>query len=679
VGHSLLDTLLAWVGGHPWAALGLVFAIAVGESLFIFGLLVPGALFMFAFGALIGADALALAPTFAAAIIGTLVGDSVSYLLGRRYRGRLQALPGFSRAPQLVARAEGFLARHGGKAIILGRLIGALRPIVPTVAGAAGLSPVRFAIMDIVATAIWAPCYILPGVVFGASLDLAAQVATRLAVLLLAVVAIVWLTAIATRYLLAAGRVFARHHAERLMNWSRRHRRLGLLGPALADPRQPEIPALAVTATLLMLTTGLVYVLVWGWARPVFPWRFDALAFYITQSLHTPVSDGVARVLAEIGSPLIYLPFAGVIAGLLAVMGNRRAAAHWVAALAFSSIVTLILRVWLAIPPPVSYFYEIRVDPLFLAGGGQDLILCATVYGLAGVILASRRPASVRPYYYSATVAGVVLIALARLYLGLDWASDLMIGLISAFVWLNMLVLCYRRQHPRPVQDKPVLGVLAACMVAALLLAVLPDNAARSLPAPPRINMSQEVHGWNHVGYRMLDARIKDMAGRESAPLNIQAAASEDQLRHLLEDAGWRAPPALAPGQPLRWLVPDTTIASLAVLPRVHDGHRPTITLIHPADAANRRWIVRFWPTDKITAQEKTPLWVGMADSQHMDRRLYLLSTATDTRDYRAGMTRLANSLDATDGGHRIVESAAGPRLLVWPRRAGVDAKVAPD
>ncbi|GAB3681100.1 VTT domain-containing protein [Salinisphaera aquimarina] len=679
MGHSLLEALLAWVSAHPLAALALVFAVAVGESLFIFGLLVPGALFMFAFGALIGANALPLLPTFVAAIIGTLIGDSASYLLGRRYRGRLQALPGFSRAPLLVARGETFLARHGGKAIVLGRLIGALRPIVPTVAGAAGLPPQRFVIMDLIATAVWAPCYILPGVVFGASLDLAAQVATRLAILLLAVVVIVWVTTVAARFVLAAGRVAARRYAEQLMAWSRRHRRLGLLGPALADPRQPEIPALAVSAALLLLVTGVLYLTVWGWQRPVFPMRFDALTFYLVQSLHTPISDAVARVIAEIGSPLIYLPFAGVIAGLLGLMGNRRAAGHWVAALGFSALATLILRAWLAIPAPVAFFYHADMDPLFLAGGGRDLILCATVYGLAGVILASRRPASIRPYYYSVTVAGVMLIALARLYLGLDWASDVLIGLTSAFVWLNMLVLCYNRQHPRPVKGKPVLGVLAGCMMIALLMAVLPENAAQRVPQARHSTSTQRVQGWTRVGYEMLDARIKDIAGRESAPLNLQAAGSAVALQQLLRNAGWQPPPPLTAGQPLRWMVPDTSIRALAVLPRIHDGHRPVITMIHGTADADMRWVLRLWPTDTVTARRSLPLWVGMVDGQTINRRFHLLATAADVRDYGAGVERLRTTLDAAGARYRIVGRAGTARLLFWPPQPGVDAKVAPD
>ncbi|MBO9469754.1 VTT domain-containing protein [Endozoicomonas sp. G2_2] len=686
MGHDLFAALLAWVSAHPWAALALVFAIALGESLFVFGLLVPGALFMFAFGALIGANLLPLGATFAFAIAGTLAGDGLSYALGRRYVGRLTALPGFARAPVLVARGERFLGDHGGKAIILGRLIGALRPIMPTVAGAAGLSVSRFIAMDLVATAIWAPCYILPGVVFGASLDIAAQVATRLAVLLLAVVAILWATTVGVRFLLAGGRVVTRRYAVRLMAWSRRHRRLGLLGPALADPRQPEIPALAVGAGLLMLATGLAYLLMWGWQRPVFPGRFDALAFYIVQSLQTPISDHIAFAIAQMGSPLIYLPFAAVLAGVLALIGNMRAAGHWIVALGFSALVALILRWWLAIPAPTGYFHGGVTDPLFLAGGGQDLLLCATVYGLAGIMIAAGRPPTERPYYHSITVAGVVLIALARLYLGLDWASDLLIGLAIAFVWLNMLVISYRRQRPSPVRGGPVLGVLAGFAMVAVVAGILPDTTYRAWARAEAARTPPLVHDWPDTGYAGLDQRIKDIAGRESAPLNVQAVGSLAEVRAALGRAGWLAAPNLGVSQPLRWLVADTGIDELAVLPRIHDGRQPGITLVHeipaPGDAGadrTRRRVLRLWRTDRRRAEDDRPLWVGSTDVQRVEQRLQLFATATDQRRYGGALQALAGDLDEAGVIHRRRGKPDEPVLLIDALETEVDAKVAPD
>ena len=518
--------------------------------------------------------------------------------------------------------------------------------------------------------------------VFGASLDLAAQVATRLAILLIGASAIVWALTSLARLSVVAGRSAGRRYAERLMTWSQRHRRLGLLGPALADPRQPEIPALAVAAAILMGAIAVVYLALWGWSGPRYPSTFDALAFYLIGSLHNTPTDIVARLVAELGSPLVYLPFAALIAMALSIMGNWRAAAHWIVAVGFSAAATLLLRWLLAIPPPAVYFQLAAVDPLYLAGGGQDLVLCATVYGLAGMIVGTRQPIELRPYYYSTTVAGVVLIALARLYLGLDWASDSLIGLAVAFVWLNLLMIGFRRQRPRPVRGRPVATALAGCVVFAGLLVLLPGGALHDLPGrlgAPLTGPARDIDAWADGGYRRLPAHVQTLRGRGGAPLNLQAAGDIDMLRAALTRAGWRASAGIGAGAALRSLAPDTPIDALPVLPRVHNGRRPVLVFTHPVDGSpGRRWVLRLWSTARVTTIDEAPIWVGMIDGQRVGHELQMLTTARDEADYAAGASFMSSNLAAHGIGQRVVTHAGDPLVLMWSAAPGRDATVAP-
>ncbi|RJS94347.1 VTT domain-containing protein [Salinisphaera sp. Q1T1-3] len=677
--HALIADILAWVGAHPGPAIAVVFAIAVAESIFLFGLLIPGAIFMFAFGALVGTDALSGTAVFAAAILGTLIGDSTSYALGRRYMGRLSELPGLARVPGGVARGEAFFARHGGKGIVLGRLIGALRPVMPTIAGAAGLSIPRFVIMDVIATAVWAPIYIGPGVVFGASLDLAAQVATRLAILLIGAAAVVWVLTSLARFALVAGRSAGRRYADALMAWSARHRRLGLLGPGLADPRQPEIPALAVAATLLMLITGAIYLALWGLGPARYPTTFDAVVFYLVGGLHNQPTDQIARVLAELGSPIVYLPFAAIMGGLLVGLGNWRAATHWAVALLFSASATLLLRWLLAISPPAIFFHGIAADPVSLAGGGQDLILAATVYGLTGMIAGAGQPEYRRPYVYSGTVAAIVMIALARLYLGLDWASDSLIGLGVAFVWINLLTLGYRRQHPRKVRSGPLAGMAGVFFIAAAIMALWPGSAMRRVPGlAAQAADTRHIADWRTDGYRDLPVRIQTLRGRDGAPINIQAAGDHDALVDALTVAGWQEPPGLGFAQALTSLAPDTPIDRLAVWPRIHDGRMAGIVRVHAVAGTGRRWVVRLWPTTTVTGPHDSPVWIGIVDAQRVDHELRLVTTARDTAGYSQAADYLARSLAGHDIAHLWPAGQGRPPLLFWAAPLSSDAKVAP-
>ena len=188
---SWLDPFLQWIAHHPHGAGLAVFAVAATEGLLVLGLLVPGVLLMFGVGALVANGTMSLASTLAWAAGGAFCGDALSFLLGRHYRGHLQERWPFSRYPAILGRGGEFFHRHGGKSVILGRFVGPMRPIVPAVAGAAGMPPARFAAFDMLAAALWSPAYILPGVVFGASLGLAAKIASRLVVLVLLVLGIV--------------------------------------------------------------------------------------------------------------------------------------------------------------------------------------------------------------------------------------------------------------------------------------------------------------------------------------------------------------------------------------------------------------------------------------------------------------------------------------------------------
>ena len=191
--ESLLHDMLAWIELHPHAFNVIVFFIALFESLVVLGLLIPGAALLFGAGALIATGALPVAPIMIWTIAGAICGDLISFLLGRHYHQRLRVIWPFRRYPRLVNRGVDFFVSHGGKSVFMARFFGPLRPIVPAIAGMMNMGTPRFLLVDVFASILWAPVYILPGMVFGASLGLAAEVAGRLVVVLVIIVAIAWL------------------------------------------------------------------------------------------------------------------------------------------------------------------------------------------------------------------------------------------------------------------------------------------------------------------------------------------------------------------------------------------------------------------------------------------------------------------------------------------------------
>jgi membrane-associated protein len=104
------------------------------------GLLVPGD------GVVLLAGTTATTPhRFAAlvavSVLGSLAGESVGYLLGRRYGPRLRAgRLGRRLGEDRWAAAEAFLAGRGGRAVAAARFVAVVHALVPVLAGTLGMS-----------------------------------------------------------------------------------------------------------------------------------------------------------------------------------------------------------------------------------------------------------------------------------------------------------------------------------------------------------------------------------------------------------------------------------------------------------------------------------------------------------------------------------------------------------
>src|SRR5690606_15228928 len=136
----------------------------------------------------------------------------------------------------------------------------------------------------------------------------------------------------------------------------RRHRRLGVFGAALADPKQPETPVLALLGVLLFVVSG---IWLWLWAGTGlhrYPSALDAAIFQWMRDLHTPWGLALGNHLLLLGGWLVYAPVVLVVFGGLLLVRNRRAAAHWLAALAFGALLSAGLHAVPTLALPFTFF-----------------------------------------------------------------------------------------------------------------------------------------------------------------------------------------------------------------------------------------------------------------------------------------------------------------------------------
>lgn len=145
-----------------WAA-PIVFVLAFGESLAFLSLLFPATVMLVGIGALIGATDLNFWPIWAAAALGAVFGDWISYWVGWHYGDRLAHVWPFTKQPDLLPRGMRFFERFGTLSVFFGRFFGPLRAAVPIVAGTCRMKFWPFQAANVASALIWATGLLAPG------------------------------------------------------------------------------------------------------------------------------------------------------------------------------------------------------------------------------------------------------------------------------------------------------------------------------------------------------------------------------------------------------------------------------------------------------------------------------------------------------------------------------------
>ncbi|MDH3871720.1 MAG: LssY C-terminal domain-containing protein [Gammaproteobacteria bacterium] len=637
---GMLQNMLDWVSLHPHTSGLLIFVVTLLESLIVIGLLIPGALVLFGVGALIATGALELLPVLAWAAAGALAGDTISFLLGRHYHQRLRVMWPLKRYPRLVNRGIDFFYRHGGKSIFMARFVGPVRPILPAIAGMMDMRRSRFLLVDSIASALWAPAYILPGMVFGASLGLAAEVAGRLVVLLLVLLGIAWLGVMLIR---GIGRLVQPHAAaglERILHWSRSHPHIGPLAGSLLDPDHPEARGLTILSGLSFITLWLMLLILRQVLHGDFMGDLDNYLFHFLQNLRTPWADQIMVLVTQFGEQLL---LAVVLVGgslWLTFKGNNKAALHWIGVYACAGILTFVLKHSAQVARPIDTYGGYSFPS---AHTSMSLV----VYGFLALLVAREIPFKHRWLPYS--VAGLIVMAIAfsRLYLGVHWFSDVLGGVTLGLFWVALIGIAYDR-HPAP--RLPVKGILAVVTVITLVTGGVhvQRNFSQDLAqyAPHVEVQSFTRDDWLDGDWQQLpDYRI-DLEGRNEQPMNIQWAGSLQQLQALLDRQGWHRAPRPGPSSALNWLAPEPDINSVPILPQVHDGQHHELLLVSRPDSLNRLTVLRLWSAHAEISDAPTPVWVGTVSYLVLDKKLPLVSALRTDIDFNTPLTVLQDILE---------------------------------
>lgn len=216
--HGMFEHLVERIGDAVGVWLyviagGLCFA----EAAILIGMVLPGETALLVAGVFCQRGVLNLPLMIVVAAACAIAGDSVGYEFGKKFgpslrRSRLGTFVGEHR----WAMVDGFIVRHGGKAVLIGRLTALFRALVPSMAGMSGMRYRTFLAWNATGGLIWAPGCVLLGYAFSTSLSVVGKTLTwaPLAVVALVVVAYVALHIRKRRREQAEARAFAEANAQ---------------------------------------------------------------------------------------------------------------------------------------------------------------------------------------------------------------------------------------------------------------------------------------------------------------------------------------------------------------------------------------------------------------------------------------------------------------------------------
>lgn len=415
-----LDSVTGWLAANPQWLAAAVFIVACVECLAIAGLIVPGTVLLFAVAVLAGSGTLSLSETLLLGFLGGILGDVISYFLGRHFHQNIRRLPGLRHHPEWIAGAETYFQRYGIASLLVGRFIGPLRPMLPMVAGMCDMPFPRFAAVSLLAAAGWSIVYLLPGWATGAAIRLPLPEGF-------------WLQAgiVAASIAVMVGLS---------VNSSlRRHRR----------------------ATVWICSMSLAILIGLFISYPYLT-ALDQGVMTLVQEHRQPMLDELAVAFTLIGEFRNMLLFSALLTGLLLVCRQWRQAIFAGSTLLITALANTGTKYFFARVRP-----EVLTEPLTSYSMPSGHASGSFALFLTLAVLAGRgQPPRMRLTWLLVGCIPALAIALSRVYLGAHWPTDILAGAMlaacvcAASLWLN------QRREPLVAMPQKVWWLLLPSLIA---------------------------------------------------------------------------------------------------------------------------------------------------------------------------------------------------------------------
>lgn len=591
---EFLDPILTFIADNPSLAGLICFLAAMGEALFLVGLFVPSTVVLVGAGTLVGLGKLDIVPIFIWTTLGATTGDAISYWVGYTFKDKLKNMWPLNRYAHMVESGEAFFKRHGGKSVFIGRFVPGVKSVVPGIAGMAGMNFTRFSVVNFTSAVAWAVSHLGPGILAGSALGAIGQISGRLALVLGALLVIIFLTVMLGRWLiLIILPLFPNAHAAIVKGFARRQGPVSQWIAQNFDPAHPRSTGMLASALLLLISMPSFFWLMGEVAPGETMVRADLAILNLFDSLRTPAGDKIMVFVTSLGDGIVVTAVTVVVAAYLFTRKAWRRGTGFVIAMAGTALFVPLFKLLLHRSRPLELYSG--ADAYSFPSGHATLN--AVLYGICAVMIAHDFNRWAKASIFTVTAAYVITIGFSRVYLGAHWMSDVLAGLLFGTAMVSAFAFVFGPIHNEKIGRR----TLAVSVVATLAIFggwhLSGTYQKALLTYEPRADKEVlTVSGWLENGWQTLPARRIELNGDREEPLVIQYGGPLERFARTARQAGWQAPPEWSLSTAGGFVEGETPPDSLPILPRSQNGRQPALVLIRK-DEASGRWVLRLWPS----------------------------------------------------------------------------------
>ncbi len=617
-----IQPYLDYFAQHPSWALLIVFLISMGEALLVIGLFVPSTAVLVGAGTLVGAGKLDFWPVMIATTLGCIVGDQVSFWAGRFFGDRLRTMWPLKNYPHLLAKGEAYVKEHGGKSIAIGRFVPGVKAVVPGIAGMFGMGQGFFLTVNILSGIAWSAGHLLPGVVLGHALSLAGALSGRLLVVLLVLLGVLAVAGWLVRLLAAGATPYRKAMQGRISAWalSKQNIYMRRLGRTIA-PENPNSVLLLLSITIGVVAVIALIDLVSGLLLRQAVGNFDHSLFNFFSELRSVPGDEIFVRITMLGDNYVLYAMALVPVIWMLVLRNWRGAIAVIFTVVLARLVLIAFSFGVSVPASAVPHVDFR----FPSG---HALMAGTVLGIIATLTARGLQRWTQALIVSGCTMVVFAISFSRLYLGVNWLSDVVGGILIASI-LTVLFsvavasLNLRRFHPLAMLFTSVLVLLVAGGID------IQGNFERRVERYQPIDKitAYSLADYLETGWTRMPGQRINLIGKPSDVFVAQWVGSVASLRDVLSKDGFEIWQRWGWRDAMPYLSPESDLASLSPNPAIHEGLRAKITATAP-DPANpaSRFVLRAFQSNA------TVQWDSGAS------RVYLINITRETVRHDLGL-----------------------------------------